>query len=71
MKPQTPGEKAALYLTLGEALVQLVRDTGLLKPKRRRTVKRRKRRTKAELADAAVKPKKPRPAPLLTPDDDE
>ena len=68
-KEMTPGEKAALLLTIGEKLVELVKETGLLKSKRRKIV-RRKRKAKVEKR-AEPKVTKPKPAPKKRRDDDD
>lgn len=71
MADLTPGEKAALFLQLGEKIVELVKESGLLKPKRRkRVVKRKARKAKAaEQMNGAAKPKaqKAKPAKASKP----
>lgn len=60
MADLTPGEKAALCLTLGEKIIELVKETGLLKPKRRKSVVRRKRTAKTNGAAAPKRERKPK-----------
>ena len=65
VKNLSTGGYAAALLAIGEAVLAAVLVSGLLKPKRRVSGKRRKRRTKAEMAAArsangATKPKRSR-----------
>ena len=73
MAGMTPGEKAAMFLTIGEQVVELIRESGLLKPKRRKTrVKRKARKAKPVEAATngtakAARTAKPKRAPKSAP----
>ena len=64
-KAMTSGERAGILCLLGEQLVEAVRESGLLKPKRRKMA-RRKRRT-ARPSKRTVEPTAKRSKTKATP----
>lgn len=61
---KTIGEKAAIFMHLGEMLVQAVDESGILvKPKRKPRKVKPKRKAKTEKPALKAKTKKAKPAP--------
>ncbi len=71
---RSTADLASLLLAIGQATLEAVEDSGLLvrpKAKRKTTGKRRKRRTKAEMAEAAKPKRAPKPKAPRQRDEDE